>query len=181
MALVQKVVLSAGKKIVPATVHMVQGDTGRVLVCEIADYTIPSGATAVLLCRRPTDTFYAYTGAVDATEQKITFTMSDEEGALTSTGVVEAQVRLTVSDQLISTFDLHIVVHPSQDGTPQPEERRVWEDLRDEILEAQEDITDLNAAIENLDAEKLDRETFDTLGLYVDSEGYVCQKLEGEN
>lgn len=49
----QKVRLRAGNQYIIPKIQTVQGDTGRVLVCEIEDFDIPGGVTATFWAMKP--------------------------------------------------------------------------------------------------------------------------------
>ena len=117
---------------VPAVVHVVQGDTGRVFVFKSADYIITGYEVAALFCVRPDGSAFSYAGTVDSDSQTITFDLSDEEGALTQAGVVAAQVILTESDS-IKSFKLGIIVQEALGGEATPEEKTFVEGLQAQL------------------------------------------------
>ena len=121
----QRILVNSGYKTVNPVVHMVQNDTGRTLVCELADYVLTDvGTGASLLCVRPNGTYYSYSGTLDFTENTVTVDMSDEGGALSQAGIVKAQLMLTDSNDLrIKSYDIKIVVDEEvPDALPTPAE-----------------------------------------------------------
>lgn len=121
----QRILVNSGYKGVNPVVHMVQNDTGRTLVCELADYVVDDvGTGASLLCQRPDGSYYSYSGTIDFQDNTVTFVMDDEGGALSQAGVVKAQLMLTDSNDLrIKSYDIKIVVDEEvPDAVPTPEE-----------------------------------------------------------
>ena len=121
----QRILVNSGYKTVTPVVHMVQNDTGRTLVCELADYVLTDAGTgASLLCVRPNGTYYSYSGTLNFQENTVTVDMSDEGGALSQAGVVKAQLMLTDSNDLrIKSYDIKIVVDEEvPDALPTPAE-----------------------------------------------------------
>lgn len=112
----QKVYVTADKFGIPPTVHMVQGDTGRVLDAEYKDYTLTGSESATLLCERPNGTHYIYSGTISTESNEASFEMDAQEGALTRDGIVKAQVILTKDGEVVSSFDVNIAVEKSRGG-----------------------------------------------------------------
>ena len=112
----QKIYVTADRFGVPPVVHMVQGDTGRVLDVEYRDYTLTGSEGATLECERPNGTHYLYYGTLDTETNTVSFEMSEPEGALTRDGIVKAQVVLTQDAEIVSTFDVNIAVEKSRGG-----------------------------------------------------------------
>lgn len=106
----QRVKANVGVYSVPAVVHVVQGDTGRVLIFEIEDYTLTGSETASLMCIRPDQTAFSYAGVVHGPEQTVEVPLASEGGALTQAGVVAAQLVLALSGEVVCSFKLGIIV-----------------------------------------------------------------------
>lgn len=157
----QRILVNSGYKGVCPTVHMVQNDTGRTLVCELADYVVDDvGTGASLLCVRPDGTYYSYAGTIDFSENTVTIDLSDEGGALTQPGVVRSQLMLTDSNDLrIKSYDIKIVVDEEvPNATPTPAEADYVDALQSQydayiaqhsaqITQNANDITDLQNLI----------------------------------
>ena len=129
----QKISVTADKYMVPPTVHMVQGDTGRVLAVEYKDYEMTGNESATMVCERPNGTNYLYYGEIDE-NGLVTFEMDEPNGALTREGVVKSQIILTLSGVVVTCFDINIIVHKSRGGV-------ITED----------DVTYVNQMIEKID------------------------------
>lgn len=153
----QRILVNSGYKGVNPVVHMVQNDTGRTLVCELADYVVDDvGTGASLLCQRPDGSYYSYSGTIDFQDNTVTFVMDDEGGALSQAGVVKTQLMLTDSNDLrIKSYDIKIVVDEEvPDALPTPAESAYVDALQSQydayiaqksaqITQNANDITDL--------------------------------------
>lgn len=125
----QRVKVSSSTYLAPPIVNMVQNDSGRVLVCEPFDYTITGAETATLICRRPDDTIFTYTGTVNAADNDVSIPMSAEGGALTQVGDVDAELILTASGSTVTTFKITIRVQEDISGEATPEEKTFVQQL----------------------------------------------------
>lgn len=118
----QRVQAYVGEYGVPAVVYAVQGDTGRVLVFEIHDYTFTGSETASLMCMRPDKTVFSYAGTVDAPSETVTVALSTAGGALTQAGVVAAQLVLQKSGKVVCSYRFGIIVEEVIGGTATQED-----------------------------------------------------------
>lgn len=112
----QRIKANVGEYSVPAVVHVVQGDTGRVLVFEIQDYTLTGSETASLMCIRPDQTAFSYAGTVRGADQTVEVPLAAEGGALTQAGVVAAQLIIALSGEVVCAFKMGIIVEPKLGG-----------------------------------------------------------------
>lgn len=151
MAITQMITLHADRKLPVPYVDVVQYDTGRIIKCILADYTIPSGATAKLWCMRPSGTKFSYNGTIESASNSASFALTDEDGALTRVGNVAAQVVITSSGTVVSTFDFIIRVVKSLIDTPTPEEVTTFEQLLEELREQETKIDEMtiDATVDN--------------------------------
>lgn len=125
----QRVKVSSSTYLAPPIVNMVQNDSGRVLICEPFDYTITGAETATLICRRPDDTIFTYTGTVNAADNDVSIPMATEGGALTQVGDVDAELILTASGSTVTTFKITIRVQEDISGEATPEEKTFVQQL----------------------------------------------------
>lgn len=156
----QRIRARAGAYSVPAVVHAVQGDTGRVFVFEMEDYTITGAEGVSLNCQRPDGSFYTYAGTVSAEDNTVTVALDDEGGALTQEGVVTFQLELTEAGLIVCTFRGSIIVEPVVGGEATQEEK----DFRDAIqaqLNEKASNAQLAQVADDLAQEILDREAAD--------------------
>lgn len=112
----QRIKANVGEYSVPAVVHAVQEDDGRVLVFEIQDYTLEGSETASLMCIRPDKTAFSYAGQVDGPTQTVRVPLDQEGGALSQAGVVAAQLILALSGEVVCSFKLGIIVEEKLGG-----------------------------------------------------------------
>ena len=103
----QRVTLRYDAQQVPAIVQAVQGDTGRDVIFELADYEIPAGATANYYIDKPDDTaVYNSAEVISSTEILAHLT----EQALAVPGRNNGQVRILADDEVITSFDFVLEV-----------------------------------------------------------------------
>ena len=120
--LTQRIKVAMDRRIVPPTVFMVQNDTGRVLICELSDYTADGTESATLSCKRPNESYYDYAGTVDATANTVTVELDQTGGALTRVGTVEAMLKVFKSGERVTTFPINIVVMDDLSGESEEDE-----------------------------------------------------------
>lgn len=101
----QRATLYADKAHIPPEIFAVRNDTGRELVAEIADYTIPSGAAAEIRATLPDGTTATAAGTIDG--QTVTAPLDD---LLTAEGKAAAQIRITNGGQTVTTFAFFVDV-----------------------------------------------------------------------
>lgn len=120
--LTQRIKVAMDRRIVPPTVFMVQNDTGRVLICELSDYTADGNESATLSCKRPNESYYDYAGTVDATANTVTVELDQTGGALTRVGTVEAMLKVFKSGERVTAFPINIVVMDDLSGESEEDE-----------------------------------------------------------
>lgn len=106
--------LQALNKGVTPVVHMVQGDTGRVLRMYPEDMSATLFQSAVLAVHRPDDSYYSITCDFDDKD----YFDADMTQALTRPGRVACQLKVSYSADLVSTYTFYVMVEPSTDGLP---------------------------------------------------------------
>lgn len=119
MAVSQEVILYNKTYTVPPVINAVQNDTDRQVVAKLGDFTLASGMTAKLSFHRPDDTHYETTGTVSVANNTVT---AELDQALTQVGVVKAQIKVTESSGLGSTFTFVIKVQEDVAGEVTPQE-----------------------------------------------------------
>lgn len=146
----QRVKVSSSTYLAPPIVNMVQNDSGRVLICEPFDYTITGAETATLICRRPDDTIFTYTGTVNAADNDVSIPMATEGGALTQVGDVDAELILTASGSTVSTFKITIRVQEDISGEATPEEKTFVAQL---VAEVDASFAEYQAALNDVEGQ----------------------------
>lgn len=106
--------LQALNKGVTPVIHMVQGDTGRVLRMYPEDMSAASFQSAVLAVHRPDDSYYSITCDFDDKD----YFDADMTQALTRPGRVACQLKVSYSADMVSTYTFYVIVEPSTDGLP---------------------------------------------------------------
>lgn len=103
----QRVTLRYGAQQIPAIVQAVQGDTGRDVIFELADYEIPAGATANYYIDKP-DGNAIYNSAEVISSTEILAHMTEQ--ALAAPGRNNGQVRILIGGEVITSFDFVLEV-----------------------------------------------------------------------
>lgn len=111
---IREIRLQALNKGVTPVVHMVQGDTGRVLRMYPEDMSAASFQSAVLAVHRPDDSYYSITCDFDDKD----YFDADMTQALTRPGRVACQLKVSYSADMVSTYTFYVIVEPSTDGLP---------------------------------------------------------------
>lgn len=125
----QDIYLSMDRNGAVPRMEAVQGDTGRSVLCRFADFSLVSGDTAACWFERPNGTRFTQSGIVDATEQTVTVNLV-ENGPLTQAGRVKAQLEITRSGSIVSSFVFEIYVEEKISGAATQEDL-TW---RDEVI-----------------------------------------------
>lgn len=142
----QDIYLSMDRNGAVPRMEAVQGDTGRSVLCRFADFALVSGDTAACWFERPNGTLFTQGGTVDATEQTVTVALV-ENGPLTQAGKVKAQLEITRSGSVVSSFVFEIYVEEKISGAATQEDL-TW---RDEVIEEVEShLTDRFRIIETI-------------------------------
>lgn len=114
----------------PPVVYMVQGDTGRQLVCQILDYNVPAGSSATLLTTRANGTFITNPGTIDGNS----VTIDIANGVLNHAGTISNQLLITDSDtKTVRSFSFIIRCQKNDDGEATPEDISFLANLRSEL------------------------------------------------
>lgn len=99
---------------IPPVIHAVEGDTWRYLDIYTDDAAINTSNTAVVAIHRPDDSYYS----ISATPDVGGFYHLEMDQALTRSGKVECQLKVSSGDLVISTYTFYIIVEPSTTGLP---------------------------------------------------------------
>lgn len=103
----QRVTLRYDAQQIPAIVQAVQGDTGRDVIFELADYEIPAGATANYYIDKP-DGNAVYNSAEVISSTEILAHLTEQ--ALAVPGRNNGQVRILADGEVITSFDFVLEV-----------------------------------------------------------------------
>jgi len=100
--------INFAEQITPPVIPVIQGDTGRNIQFEIADYTIPEGATATYYIQKPSGNAVYNTASISGNHIVVELTAQ----AIAETGSNHMQVRLALNDEIITSFDILLLVYP---------------------------------------------------------------------
>lgn len=134
----QNIILSVNSFGVVNNIYVTQGDTGRQVICQIADYQIPEGSTAKFFAKKPSGLQIYNLASVS--DNKVTFPLTSQ--TIAEIGVTEGQVEITEPDGKVSTFIFKINVMPTLSGN-YPESKnestfleQTLEDMQNQINES---------------------------------------------
>lgn len=96
----QKVRLRVGNQYIIPKIQTVQGDTGRVLVCEIEDFEIPGGATATFWAMKPSGK--SVQNDVPISDQEIMVELKNQ--TLAERGYIQCQIEIKADGKSVKTF-----------------------------------------------------------------------------
>ena len=147
MSVTQKVTLYNNKFTVPPVINAVQNDTDRLIEAYFGDFTLQVGMTGVLSFIRSDRTHYEVSATLDTATNTAT---AELDQALTQAGVTQAQLKITDSGNVGSTFTFMIKVQPDvagisqqQDGWSAQEFDQRLTDAENAIDAVEEDVADL--------------------------------------
>lgn len=123
---------------IPATVHGVQGDTGRTLRMIIDDVTVNSNMSGSLAFERSDGTHYEVAATTEVGTNSFSANIAQ---ALTQTGETHCQLKITDSNGIVSTYMFIIEAQESTDGTPTEQEGWTIKDAVDKANDAYEAAT----------------------------------------
>lgn len=135
-------------------IHVVQGDTGRVFIFDLAG--VIGAEAASLMCKRPDGSVFSYAGVIDNSANTASFTLSAAGGAFTQTGIVSAQLVVN-TDGVARSFKFDIIVEENISGTPTPEEVSFIDGLQAQVDEW---VEGAQSQLDTLD-DKIDQEIAD--------------------
>ena len=154
-------------------IHVVQGDTGRVFIFDMAG--VIGAEAASLMCKRPDGSVFSYAGVIDNSANTVSFTLSAAGGAFTQTGTVSAQLVVN-TDGVARSFKFDIIVEENISGTPTPEEISFVDGLQAQVDEW------IDGAQSQLDAldDKIDQEISDRQAAISDEASARQQAVSAE-
>lgn len=119
MAVTQKVTLYNNKFTVPPVINAVQNDTDRQVEAYFGDFTLQVGMTGKLSFIRSDGTHYEVSATLNTGANTAT---AELDQALTQAGVTQAQLKITDSGNVGSTFTFMIKVQPDVAGALTPQQ-----------------------------------------------------------
>lgn len=139
----QNITLFVNSSGIVPTVYATQDDSGRQVTCLIADYQIPTGATAKFFAKKPSG-LQIYNSAT-ISKNSIVFPLTTQ--TLAELGIVLGQIEVTETDGTVSSFIFKICVSPSLSGDfPESENESTFLEQTLENMQNQ-----INTSLANVD------------------------------
>lgn len=105
----ETVKISFLRQTVPPIVPAVQGDSGRNILCDLTDYSIPSGATAAFYIQKPSGNAIYNTAEIGSGNNII---VPLDAQCLAEKGENKCQVRILLNGEVITSFMFILLVKP---------------------------------------------------------------------
>lgn len=117
----------------PTYIPAVQGDTGRNIVFSLADYTIPTGATATYYVQKPSGEAVYNNATITGNTILVELTAQ----ALAEAGYNKGQVRIEYDEEVITSFEFILDVTPFRgiDAVESSSEANIFDQAVDEASE----------------------------------------------
>lgn len=128
MAIIQEVTLYCKRYTVPPLVNAVQNDTDRQIKVSFGDFTLQAAMTGVLSFVRSDGTHYEVTATLDTATNTA---VAELDQALTQAGLTKAQLKVTDSGNVGSSFTFMIKVQPDTSGVSVQQDGWSVDDLVD--------------------------------------------------
>lgn len=125
----------------PPIIQAVQGDTGRSVLFELADFTIPAGAEVTYYIQKPSGEAVYNTASIEGNTVLANLTAQ----SLAEAGDNYGQIRITLDEEVITSFDFILLVQKFRgiDAVESTTEMNIFdkavEDAKEEIEEAKEE------------------------------------------
>lgn len=132
MAIIQIIHLTQKTYRVPPIAYMVQGDTGRELRMVIDDIELTGNPTAELSFMRADQSFYSVNAEFESQTNSF---VADVTQAITQAGTTKAQLKVTSSSKVVSSYTFLIFVEPNTDGLPTEQMGWPLEDIMNAVNE----------------------------------------------
>lgn len=143
--------ICVASQIAPPIVQVVQGDSGRSLSCVLADYAIPSGAVATYYVQKPSGSAVYNAAAIEGNTVTVDLTAQ----ALAEAGECPLQVRLELSEEFLTSFDVILAVQPFRgiEATESTSEMNIFDQAVEHAREELETAIDPTLSVPNMAAD----------------------------
>ena len=152
----------------PQIIPVVQGDTGREILFTLADFTIPTGATATFYIQKPSGNAVYNTATIDGNTVLVELTAQ----SIIEIGDNYGQVRISKNSEVVTSFDFILLVKPFRgiEATESTTEMNIFDQA---VAEAMEQI---DSSLDDIVAEEYDSTSTYDKGEYClyDGKLYVC-------
>lgn len=153
MAVTQKVTLYNNKFTVPPVINAVQNDTDRQVEAYFGDFTLQVGMTGKLSFIRSDGTHYEVSATLSTANNTAT---AELDQALTQAGVTQAQLKITDSGNVGSTFTFMIKVQPDVAGISVPQDGWSAQEFDQRLTDAENAIDAVEEDVEDLQEKEYD-------------------------
>lgn len=167
-----KVTINVAGQTVPQVIPVVQGDTGRAIFFTLADFTIPTGATATYYVQKPSGEAVYNAATIDGNTVLVELTAQ----SIIEVGDNYGQVRIEKDDEVVTSFDFILLVKPFRgiDATQSTTEMNIFDKAVEQAEEAIDEAKD--AALEEIaEASENIAEEFDASNSYLAGEYTIYQ------
>ena len=152
----------------PQIIPVVQGDTGREILFTLADFTIPTGATATFYIQKPSGNAVYNTATIDGNTVLVELTAQ----SIIEIGDNYGQVRISKNSEVVTSFDFILLVKPFRgiEATESTTEMNIFDQA---VAEAMEQI---DSSLDDIVAEDYNSTSTYDKGEYClyDGKLYVC-------
>lgn len=152
----------------PQIIPVVQGDTGREILFTLADFTIPTGATATFYIQKPSGNAVYNTATIDGNTVLVELTAQ----SIIEIGDNYGQVRISKNSEVVTSFDFILLVKPFRgiEATESTTEMNIFDQA---VAEAMEQI---DSSLDDIVAEDYDSTSTYDKGEYClyDGKLYIC-------
>lgn len=101
-----KATINIAEQTTPQIIPVVQGDTGRSILFSIADFMIPTGATATYYIQKPSGNAVYNSATIDGNNVQVDLTAQ----SIAEVGDNPGQVRILKDDEVVTSFDFILLV-----------------------------------------------------------------------
>ena len=167
-----KSIISIAGQTVPQIIPVVQGDTGRSILFTLADFTIPTGATATYYIQKPSGEAVYNSATIEANTVLVNLTAQ----SIIEQGDNYGQVRVEKDDEVVTSFDFILLVKPFRgiNATQSTTEMNIFDKAVEQAEEAIDEAKD--AALEEIaEASENIAEEFDASNSYLAGEYTIYQ------
>lgn len=152
----------------PQIIPVVQGDTGREILFTLADFTIPTGATATFYIQKPSGNAVYNTATIDGNTVLVELTAQ----SIIEIGDNYGQVRISKNSEVVTSFDFILLVKPFRgiEATESTTEMNIFDQAVAEALEQ------IDSSLDDIVAADYDNTSTYDKGEYClyDGKLYVC-------
>lgn len=143
-----RVKINIASQTTPQIIPVVQGDTGRSVLFEIADFVIPASATATYYIKKPSGQAVYNAATIDGNTVLADLTAQ----SIAEVGENPGQVRILKNDEVVTSFDFILDVEPFRgiDAIESTTEMNVFDQAVQQAME------EIDGSLENIVADEFD-------------------------